>query len=272
MLQLAGPIYEMPPVRKYVLVRLNELLASAPVHFNPKIMTVEHVLPQNPRQDSTWTAEFTEAERNYWVHRLGNLVLLDRKKNSEAQNFDFEVKKKRYFRSASGVTPFTLTMGVIDTNVWTPTVIKTRQRRMLGVLADAWDIARDSDGNSLAELSEADLALAPDVQAPSFRRAPRVTVADLLAADLLEVEMELVWARPRLGEEHHAWVTESGQLRLVDGRLFDTPSRAAREAAGRETVDGWDSWVLPNGQKIGQVWQDYQTLRAASDETMHAPL
>ena len=265
MLQLNGPIYEMAPVRKYVLVRLNELLASAPVHFSPKIMTVEHVLPQNPRENSDWTRQFTEAERNYWVHRLGNLVLLDRKKNSEAQNFDFEAKKDRYFRSASGVTPFTLTMGVIDTDGWTPSVLETRQRKLLGILADAWDIARDSDGSSLAELSEAELASVPDAQVPASRRERRVTVADLLSASLLEVDMELVWARPRIGEEHHAWVTEAGQLRLLDGRLFDTPSRAAREAAGIESVDGWESWVLPNGRKIGQVWQDYQALRADRD-------
>ena len=37
------------------------------------------------------------ALREKYTHRIGNLVLLPRRKNSEAQNYDFDVKKQKYF-------------------------------------------------------------------------------------------------------------------------------------------------------------------------------
>jgi hypothetical protein len=159
---LRGHLYEMTAVRKYVLLRLNELLASAPVRFNPKIITVEHVLPQHPREGSRWAEDFTPDERAYWVHRLANLVLLDKRKNSEAQNFDFEEKKSRYFRSSSGVTPFMVTMEVFDTPEWTPQVLRAREDRLIQLLAAAWGIGLASDGTELARLSESELVLIPD--------------------------------------------------------------------------------------------------------------
>lgn len=265
MLQLNGPIYELASVRKYVLYRLNEIVSSAPVSFNVKIMTVEHVLPQNPRAGSIWLNDFTENERDYWVHRLANLVLLDKKKNSEAQNYDFALKKSRYFSSVSGTTPFTLSTEVLATDVWTPAVLRIRQLRLLALLAETWDVARDSDGASLLELTEADIAATADENpATSGKSGRRVTLADLLRTDLVTADTSLRWSRPRLGDIHHAWITAEGQLRLEDGRLFDTPSRAAKEAAGVDAVDGWDAWVMPNGEKLGSLWQKYQNLIAES--------
>lgn len=82
-LALRGPIHEVAPVRKSVLLRLNDLVSSAPVDFDPNIITVEHVLPQNPSEGSEWREVFDDEERDYWVHRLANLVLLDRMKNSK---------------------------------------------------------------------------------------------------------------------------------------------------------------------------------------------
>ena len=271
-IQLNGPIYDMAPVRKYVLLRLNELLASAPVIFNPKIVTVEHVLPQNPRRDSRWMTDFTDEEREYWVHRLANLVLLDKKKNSEAQNYDFDEKKNRYFRSASGITPFTLTMGVIDAASWAPELLEARQRQLLETLADAWDIGRDSAGTNLALLSEAELASPAEPSRAAGRTERRVTLSNLLAAGLLEVDTELVWNRPRVGEVHRASVTALGQLRLEDGRRFDTPSRAAKEAAGIDAQDGWDAWTLPDGRKIGTLWHEYQLIVRGESDSIAEPM
>lgn len=265
LLRLNGPIYEMAPVRKYVLLRLNELVASAPVQFNPKIITVEHVLPQNPRPESQWSKDFTEIEREYWVHRLANLVLLDKKKNSEAQNYDFEEKKSRYFRSASGVTPFTLTMEVFDTSAWTPELLRTRQSHLLELIGRAWDIDRDSDGVNLAELSEAELTAAPESNALTARSDRRITIADIMRAGLLSSGTELTWARPRLGDIHRAKVTDDGRLMLEDGRLFDTPSRAAKEVAGVDAVDGWEAWSLPDGRRINALWAQYLQQSSTTD-------
>ena len=79
--RLNDEIYRIAPVRKYVLLRLDETLANAPgVSYDHKIITVEHVLPQNPTSTSPWLKSFTDEERDYWTHRLANLVLLNRTK------------------------------------------------------------------------------------------------------------------------------------------------------------------------------------------------
>lgn len=154
---LRGPIYEIAPVRKNVLLRLNELVSSAPIDFDTRIITVEHVLPQNPGLHSQWCNDFDDDEREYWVHRLANLVLLDRKKNSEAQNYDFAKKAHGYFQSSKGTTPFPLTVEVIAAQAWEPHTLEARQDRLVQLLADAWSLRFDSYGTDLSALSESEL-------------------------------------------------------------------------------------------------------------------
>lgn len=81
-----------------------------------------------------------QADRDGWVHRLANLVLLSRKKNSEAQNFDFETKKEKYFKSDKGVSPFVLTTQVLGQTEWTSELLKHRQAALLEKLRDLWSL------------------------------------------------------------------------------------------------------------------------------------
>jgi hypothetical protein len=139
--RLGGELYKVLPVRKYVLLRLDELLAGVPgVAYQHKIITVEHVLPQSPTVGSQWLNDFTDAERVFWTHRLGNLLLLNRNKNSQAQNYDFAKKKEKYFSPAAGVTGFALTTRVIMESEWTPEVLERRQAELRGVLAKEWEL------------------------------------------------------------------------------------------------------------------------------------
>lgn len=136
---LNGEIYKVAPVRKYVLLRLDEELASAPgVNYDHKIITVEHVLPQHPAANSGWLRVFSAEEREYWTHRIANLVLLNRSKNSEAQNYSFKEKKSKYFASKKGVTTFSLTSKVLHDTEWTPQVLTQRQQELLGILHRTW--------------------------------------------------------------------------------------------------------------------------------------
>lgn len=133
---LDGPIYPITRIRKLVLLRLDEALADANAAYDHSMVSVEHVLPQSPRPDSTWIKQFPEpALRETWLHRLANLVLLSRKKNSSAANLDFDEKKAKYFKLANGgVAAFALTTQVVDTPEWTPQVLEQRQRQLLDVL------------------------------------------------------------------------------------------------------------------------------------------
>ncbi|WP_444951035.1 DUF262 domain-containing protein [Micromonospora ureilytica] len=139
--RLDGELYKVQPVRKYALLRLDELLADAPaVSYQHKIISVEHVLPQKPRSGSQWADDFTADERALWTHRLGNLLLLNRNKNSQAQNHDFTTKKEKYFGPAAGVTGFALTTRVIMEPEWTPDVLERRQAELMGILVKEWEL------------------------------------------------------------------------------------------------------------------------------------
>jgi hypothetical protein len=140
--RLGGEIYLVNPVRKYVLLRLDSLIAANPgATYAHKVITVEHVLPQNPKADSQWIRDFTDEQRLDWTHRLGNLVLLNRTKNSEAQNYDFDVKKAKYFMSNKGAALFALTAQVLGHEAWTPEVVATRHAELEQRLIAEWDLA-----------------------------------------------------------------------------------------------------------------------------------
>lgn len=132
--RLDSGIYSMP-----LLMRLNSLLYEGePPDDLPWATSIEHVLPQNPSADSEWMRNFPdETERARWTHSLANLVLLSRRKNSQASNWDFQRKKEVYFLR-SGISPFALTNRVVAENAWTPAVLERRQKELIDALKKEW--------------------------------------------------------------------------------------------------------------------------------------
>ena len=134
---LDGPIYPLPRVPRPLLLRVDSLLADVGARYDYPTISIEHVLPVSPSPDSEWIKRFPdEEEREQWTHRLGNLVLLSRRKNSQAQNYDFERKKSKYFQS--GVVPFALTTEVVNESEWIPAVLEQRQKRLIDRLRSEW--------------------------------------------------------------------------------------------------------------------------------------
>lgn len=137
---LNGQIYDQPRVKrvgKPLLLRLDNALADAGAAYSHPIITIEHVLPRNPAQNSEWTANFTEDERLEWTGKLANLVLLSRRKNSGASNYDFERKKSEYFQKG-GVATFALTSQVLNADEWTPSALQSRQEELIAKLKEVW--------------------------------------------------------------------------------------------------------------------------------------
>ena len=149
---LDGPIYSRTRVRRTLLLRLDTLLADRGARYEHSTVTIEHVLPQSPKRNSQWLRDFPdEEERAEWTDRLANLVLLSRAKNSSAQNYDFERKKREYFHKG-GVATFALTSQVLAESEWTPDVLTKRQRKLIDALNKEWRLGgatpsrpRDSD-------------------------------------------------------------------------------------------------------------------------------
>jgi hypothetical protein len=138
---LDGDVYTLQPkLRTYVLLRLDEALSGGGATYDDDLITVEHVLPQTPERGSQWESWFPDqAVRDKVVHRLGNLALLTRKKNSSARNYEFEKKKTSYFVKG-GVSPFRITTQVLGEKEWTPAVVEKRQKELVGRLKVVWRI------------------------------------------------------------------------------------------------------------------------------------
>lgn len=138
--RLDGAVYASGRPRSYVLLRLDAHLSAGGAVYEHDIITVEHVLPQHPPANSQWAEWFTEEERDSWVDRLANLVLLDGRRNSAASNHDFESKKLTYFTRSNQTSPFVLTTQVLAAPDWTPQRLQDRQQTLLHQLIDVWKL------------------------------------------------------------------------------------------------------------------------------------
>jgi hypothetical protein len=136
---LDGDIYnQLPRVRTYILLRLDSALSGGGATYEHDLITVEHILPQTPKTGSQWETWFPDpVMRASVVHRLGNLALLTRRKNSSANNFEFDIKKDSYF-AKGGVSPFAITTQVLGETEWTPKVVKKRQTDLLATMETLW--------------------------------------------------------------------------------------------------------------------------------------
>jgi hypothetical protein len=137
---LSGDVYGSQ-FAKYALLRLDDSLSEDGAHYDHPIISIEHVLPQNPKADSDWNTHFPdENERESLTHCLGNLVLLSRRKNAMAQNYDFDKKKMKYFGTKDGVSTFAITTTVLKREKWTPEVIYEIQNERLEQCKEIWQL------------------------------------------------------------------------------------------------------------------------------------
>lgn len=139
---LQGEVYLMTARRRnYLILRLDSFLTDGAAIYEPSILTIEHVLPQTVAKNSDWAAHWPDVTvQLHWLHRLANLVPLNRQRNSQALNHDFEYKKKAYFGGKQGVSSYVLTTQVLNTQSWTPAVVAQRQNDLIEVLCNSWEL------------------------------------------------------------------------------------------------------------------------------------
>ena len=81
-------------------------------------LSIEHVLPQQPKKDSQWCKDFTTEQLEKWTDRLGNLVIITRRKNSSQGRLDYAEKKAKYF--SKNITSCANSLRVLQGNdTWT---------------------------------------------------------------------------------------------------------------------------------------------------------
>ncbi|KJV28458.1 MULTISPECIES: DUF262 domain-containing protein [Pantoea] len=139
---LDGDIYrKLTKARMTIFLRLEALVSDGSKKQVFDYLSLEHVLPQNPPLTSEWMNWFPDAEeRDYWTHRLANLVPLHIRKNPAASNYDFATKKNVYFKGKGVASPFVLTQEVRSEMEWTPEILTKRQKLLLHVLQKHWQL------------------------------------------------------------------------------------------------------------------------------------
>lgn len=159
---LNGEIYRLTGIRRnYVILRLNAFVSDGAAKFDlePNILTIEHVLPQTVRPGSEWEKLWPDAAvREQWLNRIANLVPLTRKKNSEAQNYDFDKKKEIYFKGKCGTTTYPLASQVLSEKTWTPEIVASRQKDLMIRFTEGWRLQYTTEAEKKGA-SEDDTAL-----------------------------------------------------------------------------------------------------------------
>lgn len=269
---LSGPLYETHSSRALalLLLRLDRLLSDGSASYRHDVVSVEHVMPQQPAPNSQWAMWVPDkAAHQLWVHRLGNLVLLSRKKNSSASNRDFAWKKSAYF-TKSGTSAFALTTQVLQHETWTVEVMQQREEELLAKLETNW---RLQDRKSKAALDHALLTNLED--AGSDARFELKSSLHGLTAEARangEVFTVLAGSQARLDwpgqPDSYQYLREelknSGVLMASDDGAhlvftgdwdFKSPSAASSTVLGRAD-NGRISWRVKGTSITYAAWQD----------------
>jgi hypothetical protein len=146
--------------RTYILTKLDSILSDKLAIYEPSLITIEHILPQTVEAGSEWAIIWPNEElRDSWLHKIANLVLLTKPKNSAAQNWNFARKKRDYFSDKLGVSSSALTTTVLRESEWTPETVTKRQKMLIDTLKTYWGLQSDVlcvEGNTIDETKTID--------------------------------------------------------------------------------------------------------------------
>jgi hypothetical protein len=133
-LTLEQPIKKTEKFLKPLLLRLNVEMQNRniPPYFPEKI-TLEHILPQNPKKGSCWIEKFPEKEnRLNLCNNLGNFAILTGPINSKIKNAEFAEKLKGIFNKEAAEV-FAITSELTRYSDWTQNTISTRNRELINI-------------------------------------------------------------------------------------------------------------------------------------------
>ena len=119
----------------YALERAAGSSTSLPATLPPDTLWLEHILPARPGK--TWQAALTADPqlRSQYVHRLGNLCLLERKPDQPRGGGGFDQKRAALYAPSA----FSLTRQVAEQYaVWDRRAIEARQRALADLALQTW--------------------------------------------------------------------------------------------------------------------------------------
>jgi len=192
--------------------------------------TIEHVMPQRWGQNWPQLEDEVASERDQAVQTLGNLTLTSIGLNSRLSNAGWrgEKGKKEGLRthSSAKLTDDLIAMADSNGDEWTEPLIAERTQILIDMILQIWPVP-----TGLSNINR----LAVD-------DSTNVTIADLIKLGHLKPGEVLVGGRTRFSHLR-AIVLPDGNLE-VDGKIFESPSGAGKEATKLKAVNGWAFWKV----------------------------
>ena len=96
-------------------------------------LTLEHILPK--KRDDNWK-HFSEDEHRAYLHRLGNLALMDEENNGAIQGKGFDFKKPVFAADVDS----SITRSAAKYDEWTMSEIAARQKELSEIAVKAWPL------------------------------------------------------------------------------------------------------------------------------------
>lgn len=103
-------------------------------------ITIEHILPQTPKDGSQWKIDFTDNDRTELTDKLGNLILLGRGKNASQGRLDYSLKHQKYFANNINTFPNSLRVFNKYRTQWTKKELNENQIYVIDTLKAYYDI------------------------------------------------------------------------------------------------------------------------------------
>lgn len=112
---------------------------SIPKKFST--ISIEHILPQTPRPESEWVLRFTDEERQDMTHKLGNLCIIGRRKNSSLGNKNYKEKLEKYF--SKNIANFARSLSIYRKYPiqWTPAEYKECMKQTIKDIKEIFELS-----------------------------------------------------------------------------------------------------------------------------------
>ncbi|QJD80161.1 DUF262 domain-containing protein [Spirosoma rhododendri] len=130
---------------RYLLLKLDLILSNINTHlfFSKNSASLEHLMPQKV-EGTSWDIE--KDSHSEWLHRIGNVVLVDRRKNASLSNSPYSTKRQK-FQGAFEARANTNHV-FFKYNDWNIDNIKSNHNRIVSLLKEYYS------GNSLKTLKD----------------------------------------------------------------------------------------------------------------------
>lgn len=177
LIRLHGELQGDPDLVRLLLVRANEQRAGARIP-RPRALAVVPIMPldiASAASFSSWTADL----HDYWMYRLGNMVLMQGKEGQIDRLTEYGRRRDRVLLRADSCR-FPLTKQIADFNECTPAMLEYRQKETIRLLAEYWDIRYDESHADLT--SKPPEQLSGDAGSRQTRGSQRVTIKQVVAA------------------------------------------------------------------------------------------